>query len=163
MSDCAFKISQRAHEYYIIPPCLQPWRTICDCIWTLGLIYQRLRCFLEASCAHPWYASLHSNREVAQAHAHNTWCIIYVLEAQPKLLYFVWSPPWHLYLSKSSVVPRVPTKTIFTSQAGPDTNGSQFFITTAAAHHLDGMETQAALKENMTVSPCITHMMVNHW
>lgn len=45
------------------------------------------------------------------------------------------------------VVCRVPRGAIFTSQAGPDTNGSQFFITTAAAHHLDGMETQDALRE----------------
>ena len=35
----------------LIPACLQPWCKICDSTWILSLTYQRLRFFMEASCA----------------------------------------------------------------------------------------------------------------
>ena len=35
----------------LIPACLQPWCKICDSTWVLSLTYQRLRFFMEASCA----------------------------------------------------------------------------------------------------------------
>ena len=56
----------------LIPPCLQPWCKICHSTWTLGLTYQRLRFFMEASCA--TFQPRSCNRHMYTIH-HNTWCI----------------------------------------------------------------------------------------